>query len=129
MTTVADLLAWLEDFAPSRLAESWDNVGLLFGDPKAEIQKVMTCLTVTSRLADEAIAEGAQAIVSHHPVLFKPTKTLRADRPETAFLWKLARAGVAHDTCCCIFPPARTRSCCACLARPRVRRRACLCGF
>ena len=95
MTTVADLLAWLENFAPSRLAESWDNVGLLFGDPSAEVTRVMTCLTVTPRSADEAIAEGAQAIVSHHPVLFKATKSLRADRPETAYLWRLARAGVA----------------------------------
>jgi len=95
MTTVADLLAWLEDFSPSRLAESWDNVGLLFGDPSTEVQRVMTCLTVTPRSADEAIAEGAQAIVSHHPVLFKATKSLRADRSETAYLWRLARAGVA----------------------------------
>ncbi len=95
MTTVADLHAWLESFAPSRLAESWDNVGLLFGDPAAEIARVMTCLTVTPRSADEAISEGVQAIVSHHPVLFKPTKSLRADRPETSFLWRLARAGVA----------------------------------
>ncbi len=95
MTTVADLLAWLEGFAPSRLAESWDNVGLLFGDPAVEVTRVMTCLTVTPRSADEAIAEGAQAIVSHHPVLFKATKSLRADRPETAHLWRLARAGVA----------------------------------
>lgn len=95
MTTVADLLAWLEDFAPSRLAEAWDNIGLLFGDPSSEVSRVMTCLTVTPRSADEAIAEGAQAIVSHHPVLFKATKSLRADRPETAHLWRLARAGVA----------------------------------
>ena len=81
MTTVADLHAWLEDFAPSRLAESWDNVGLLFGDPASEVSRVMTCLTVTPRSADEAISEGAGAIVSHHPVLFKATKSLRADRP------------------------------------------------
>ncbi len=95
MTTVADLLAWLEGFAPSRLAESWDNVGLLFGDPTSEISRVMTCLTVSPRSASEAIAEGAGAIVSHHPVLFKPIKSLRADRPESGFLWHLARAGVA----------------------------------
>ena len=95
MSTVADLLAWLEDFAPSRLAESWDNVGLLFGDPSSQVTRVMTCLTVTPRSADEAIAEGAHAIVSHHPILFKGTKSLRADRPETAHLWRLARAGVA----------------------------------
>ena len=95
MTTVADLLAWLEDFAPTRLAEPWDNVGLLFGDPSAEVSRVMTCLTVTPRSADEAIDRGAQAIVSHHPVLFKPIKSLRADRPETGPLWRLAGAGVA----------------------------------
>ena len=95
MTTVADLLAWLEKFAPSRLAESWDNVGLLLGDPSAEVSRVMTCLTVTPRSAAEAVAEGAQAIVSHHPIFFKATKTLRADRHESADAWRLARAGVA----------------------------------
>ena len=95
MTTVADLAAWMERFAPQRLAESWDNVGLLLGDPKDRVDRVMTCLTVTPATADEAIACGASAIVSHHPVLFKGTKMLRADRTETGFLWRLARAGVA----------------------------------
>ena len=95
MTTVADLVAWMERFAPRRLAESWDNVGLLMGDPAMPVGRAMTCLTVTATTADEAIEHGAAAIVSHHPILFKATKTLRADRTETGFLWRLARAGVA----------------------------------
>ncbi len=95
MTTVADLAAWLEGFAPRSLAESWDNVGLLWGDPASTIERVMTCLTVTPTTADEAIAERAGAIVSHHPVLFKPAKSIRADLPTTGDLWRLARAGVA----------------------------------
>jgi dinuclear metal center YbgI/SA1388 family protein len=95
MTTVADLAAWLEGFAPRALAEPWDNVGLLWGDPAATVERVMTCLTVTPATADEAIVAGAGAIVSHHPVLFKPVKAIRADRPETGFLWRLARAGTA----------------------------------
>jgi dinuclear metal center YbgI/SA1388 family protein len=95
MTTIADLDAWLERFAPTALAEPWDNVGLLIGDPEAPCRRVMTCLTVTPDSADEAVAERADMIVSHHPVLFKPTKTLRADHPETAHLWRLARAGAA----------------------------------
>ncbi len=95
MTTVADLASWLESFAPSRLAESWDNVGLLWGDPASPVSRVMTCLTVTPTTAAEAIDERAELIVSHHPVLFKGTKSLRADRPETGYLWDLARAGVA----------------------------------
>src|SRR5438445_637788 len=82
-------------FAPLRLAESWDNVGLLWGDPAAQVARVMTCLTVTPEVADEAIAEGAGLIVSHHPVLFRPVQKITASGRETAFLWALARAGVA----------------------------------
>jgi dinuclear metal center YbgI/SA1388 family protein len=95
MTTVGDVVRHLEAFAPSRLAESWDNVGLLWGDPTAPISAVMTCLTVTPSSAAEAIAEGAGLIVSHHPVLFRATKQVRADGPEGKMLWSLARAGVA----------------------------------
>ncbi len=95
MTTVSDVTRWLEDFAPARLAESWDNVGLLWGDPDTEITRVMTCLTVTPTTAAEAIGEKAALIVSHHPVLFRGVKRIRADLPETGFLWKLARAGIA----------------------------------
>ena len=95
MTIVADVARWLDEFAPQRLAESWDNVGLLWGDPGAEATRVMTCLSVTPRTALEAIHERAELIVSHHPVLFKAVQRVRADRPETGMLWNLARAGVA----------------------------------
>lgn len=95
MTTVADLAAWLETFAPSRLAESWDNVGLLWGDPAAKIERVMTCLTVTPESAAESVEEKAGAIVAHHPILFRPVKSVRADTTEGGMLWSLARAGVA----------------------------------
>ncbi len=94
-TCVADVVAWLEEFAPSALAENWDNVGLLWGDPSATIDRVLTCLTVTPASATEAIRESAGLIVSHHPILFRETKKIRADLPETAHLWKLARAGIA----------------------------------
>jgi dinuclear metal center YbgI/SA1388 family protein len=77
------------------LAEPWDNVGLLWGDPEAEASRVMTCLTVTRTTAAEAVAECADLIVSHHPILFREAKRIRADLPATAPLWTLARAGVA----------------------------------
>jgi dinuclear metal center YbgI/SA1388 family protein len=95
MTTVADVVRWLEAFAPTHLAEGWDNVGLLWGDPGAEVSRMMTCLTVTNRTAMEAVHERADLIVSHHPVLFRAVKRVRADLPETGMLWSLARAGVA----------------------------------
>jgi len=93
--TVAELVQWLEDFAPSRLAEPWDNVGLLWGDPAASVGRLMTCLTVTRITAAEAVAEQADLIVSHHPVLFRAVQRIRADLPVTAPLWILARAGIA----------------------------------
>lgn len=92
-TTVADLAQWMEEFAPLRLAEDWDNVGLLLGDPGATVEKVMTCLTVTPESASEAIGEGAGLIVSHHPVWFKPVQRLVKSGAD-GFLWDLARAGV-----------------------------------
>lgn len=95
MTTVADITGWLEQFAPTCLAEPWDNVGLLWGDPSAEAARVMTCLTVTPASAVEAIRERAELIVSHHPVLFREVKKIRADLPDTGYLWNLARAGVS----------------------------------
>jgi dinuclear metal center YbgI/SA1388 family protein len=95
VTTVADVARWLDQFAPTRLAEGWDNVGLLWGDPGAAVTRVMTCLTVTNRTAMEAVHERAELIVSHHPVLFKAVRRVRADLPETGMLWSLARAGVA----------------------------------
>ena len=95
MTTVGDVTGWLERFAPAGLAEPWDNVGLIWGDPSAPAGRVMTCLTVTPTTAGEAIEARAELIVSHHPVLFREVKKIRADWPDTGYLWKLARAGIS----------------------------------
>jgi dinuclear metal center YbgI/SA1388 family protein len=93
--TVAEVVRWLEEFAPSPLAEPWDNVGLLMGDPDEEVERVMTCLTVTRSTAAEAVSEQAGLIVSHHPILFRGAKRIRPDQLDTAPVWMLARAGIA----------------------------------
>ncbi len=95
MITVADVVRGLDELAPFVLAEPWDNVGLLWGDPSAPVTRAMTCLTVCSRTAAEAIRERAQLIISHHPVLFREVKQVRSDSPENGFLWSLARFGVS----------------------------------
>jgi dinuclear metal center YbgI/SA1388 family protein len=95
MTTVANVTAFLGRLAPLDLAAEWDNVGLLLGDGTAEVQRVLTCLTVTPESAAEAIRTGAQLIVSHHPILFKPIRRLSGATPEGRMLLALARAGVA----------------------------------
>lgn len=95
MITVAAILDHLERFAPKQFAASWDNVGLLLGDRAAPVTKIMTCLTVTPESAAEAVAEQAQLIVSHHPILFRPVARLTADTPDGRLLLSLIRAGVA----------------------------------
>lgn len=93
-STLSDLLVLLESWYPRGLAESWDNVGLLLGDPAQPVQRIMTCLTLTAPVADEAMAKKADLIVTHHPIFFKPVKRLTA-RGSDGFLYHLARAGVA----------------------------------
>lgn len=93
--TLNELITILDELAPSRLAEDWDNVGLLLGDPCAKVRSVMTCLTLTPEVAAEAVARQADVIVSHHPILFRSVKSIRADRPGTDVVWTLARAGIA----------------------------------
>src|SRR5438093_4499667 len=95
MHTVADLVAVLESIAPLSLAAEWDNVGLLLGDSAAPVERVMTCLTVTPDSVAEAIESRVQLIVSHHPVLFRPTKKLTAMTPEGRMLLNLVQAGIA----------------------------------
>src|SRR5262249_32005837 len=77
------------------LAEPWDNVGLLLGDTTAEVRKIMTCLTVTTASAAEAVAENVNLIVSHHPILFKPTQKITAATAEGRMLLSLLNSGVA----------------------------------
>ena len=95
MISLHQLIDFLREFAPPDLAESWDNVGLLIGDPANEISSVLTCLTLTPNVAEEAIARQAQLIVTHHPVLFRPVKQLTTATSEGRMLLSLIRADVA----------------------------------
>ena len=95
MQTVANIVDHLAQFAPPALAADWDNVGLLLGERGAEVRRVLTCLTVTPEVAEEAVETRAQLIVTHHPVLFRAVKRLTGDTAEGRMLFALIRAGVA----------------------------------
>jgi dinuclear metal center YbgI/SA1388 family protein len=93
--TVRSVVDWLDRFAPPATAASWDNVGLLLGDPASPCGRVLTCLTLTADVAAEAIRDRADLIVSHHPLPFKPTAKLVATNGDGRVLWPLAKAGIA----------------------------------
>ena len=67
--------------APRRLAEDWDNPGLLIGDPSVEVKKIFVCLDVLDENISQAIELDAQLIVAHHPLIFHAIKNLRFDLP------------------------------------------------
>ncbi len=76
MPTIGDVAAVLEQFAPTALAEDWDNVGLLVGDPAWPARRVITCLTLTPGSVAEAVKSEADLIVAHHPLPFEPLRTI-----------------------------------------------------
>lgn len=95
MHKIEAVVTFLEQFAPPALAEDWDNVGLLVGDRSRNVERVMTCLTVTPDSAAEAVQQGADLIVTHHPLPFQPVKRLTADTTVGRMLLDLIAAGVA----------------------------------
>lgn len=95
MQTISTVTAFLEEFAPPRLAAEWDNVGLLVGDGRKSVERIMTCLTLTPESVAEAIAQRAQLVVTHHPFPFKPLRRITAETREGRLLLDLIGAGVA----------------------------------
>lgn len=92
LDTVCGELARL---APLRLAEDWDNVGLLVGDRGRSIGRIMTCLTITPNVVEEAISQAADLIVTHHPLPFKPLSRITTDTITGSMLLKLIANQVA----------------------------------
>lgn len=76
MTTVKDIFNHLNNLADVKLAEKWDNVGLMLGSNDNEVSRVLVCLDVTTNVVEEAIANNVNLIVSHHPLIFKPLKNI-----------------------------------------------------
>ena len=95
MADAGMILDALFEQMPKELAEGYDNVGLLAGSRKNTVTTVLCALDLNSRVVDEAIAAGAELIVTHHPILFRGRKNLCEDDPEGAMLVKLVRAGIA----------------------------------
>lgn len=76
MTRLRKIVLGLEDRAPRRLAEDWDNTGLQIGDIDSDINKVLLALDVTKEVVEEAVAKDCQLIIAHHPLIFKPLARL-----------------------------------------------------
>lgn len=75
----SDVLKQLYELAPASLAESWDNVGLLVGRPEKEIRRIYIAVDATDDVIEHAEAFGADLLLTHHPMIFKPMKKITGD--------------------------------------------------
>ncbi|MHB9026846.1 MAG: Nif3-like dinuclear metal center hexameric protein [Armatimonadota bacterium] len=91
--TISDIQRELERLAPPALAESWDNVGLLVGDPRREVSTVLVALDATAGALEQAAARDAELLVVHHPLIFTGLKRLVEDGGIAGLVNRLIREG------------------------------------
>ena len=91
-----DIIAKLEELSPVSFAADWDNPGLMVGRPDKDVQRVYIALDATDAAIAKAIEYDCEMIITHHPMIFRPIKSVTGDDFVGRRILKLAR----HDVCC-----------------------------
>ena len=89
-----EIAAVLESFAPLETQEPWDNAGFSVGSPDAEVHAVLVGFDCTPDLVREAVARGADMIVTHHPLIFGGPKHIDPGEPVGEAVWEAVRHGI-----------------------------------
>ena len=95
MPTLAEITAVFDAAYPPDTAQSWDAVGLVCGDPEAEVGRVMFAVDPVDAVLDEALEWGADLLVTHHPLLLKPVNAVAATSFKGRSVHRLIRGGCA----------------------------------
>lgn len=90
-TRIRQISTFLNQWAPPKVKMDYDNVGLLVGDPEATVTSVLTCLDVTDKVVDEAIDNGAELIVAHHPLIFSKIGSINPTNEQGRIIYKLIK--------------------------------------
>jgi len=93
--TIHKVVQFLESVAPPVYQESYDNSGLLVGDPIDEVSGVICCLDATERVVEEAIQKKCNLIIAHHPIVFKGIKRLNGSNYVERVLIRAIRHKIA----------------------------------
>ena len=96
MTTVADILNFVETLAPRELKMDWDNVGLNCGRRNAPVRKILVALDPFEHVCREAVQWDADLLVTHHPLIFRPLPMVTDDAAITRGLMELVRHDISH---------------------------------
>jgi dinuclear metal center YbgI/SA1388 family protein len=95
MSKVKEIVQFFNELAPFAYQESYDNSGLLVGDPEQEVTGVLVALDMTEEVIAEAIASGANVVVAHHPIIFKGLKRLTGATYVERTVMEAIRYGIA----------------------------------
>ena len=95
MTTVADILKFVENLAPRAMKMDWDNVGLLCGSKATPVTKVLVALDPFEAVCQEAADSGAEVIVTHHPIIFQAMKAITEDTSIGRSILTLCHHGIS----------------------------------
>ena len=95
MQTIGDLEELMDLIAPPRLAEDWDNVGLLVGERSHPLQRVLLTIDLREDVLAEAISRNVDAIIAYHPPIFKPLRRIDDSTPTGRVLLGAMSAGIA----------------------------------
>lgn len=95
MAAIGEIAAVMEAMAPKALAEDWDNVGTLV-DCGGDVTSILVALDITNEVVEEAEAKGCQLIISHHPVIFTPLRSVRHGEVVYRLIRKNISALCAH---------------------------------
>ena len=94
--TVRDVYDFIDKFAPFDTQDNFDNSGLLVGSMEAEVTKIAVCLDITKNTAEEAAMQGANLIVSHHPLIFHKLSAIEPGNPVNILIKNDINAICAH---------------------------------
>ncbi|MCS6862779.1 MAG: Nif3-like dinuclear metal center hexameric protein, partial [Abditibacteriales bacterium] len=82
--------------APPELAEDWDNVGLLVGNPNEVVERAMVALDPTREVVEEAMQQVCYLLITHHPAIFQPLRRVRTDDPTGRVIVELLQQRMHH---------------------------------
>ncbi|MDP3983708.1 MAG: Nif3-like dinuclear metal center hexameric protein [Acidimicrobiia bacterium] len=95
MPTVAEVVAWSRSAFPESLAEPWDSVGLVCGQPEAKVNSILVTVDVTEQVVELALARGCKLILAHHPLLFEPVNSIASTSSRGRILTRLIQSDIA----------------------------------
>jgi dinuclear metal center YbgI/SA1388 family protein len=93
MPTLGEITALLDEWYPPHQADDWDAVGLVCGDPAADVRRILLAVDPVTVVADEAIDSGAQLLITHHPLFLKGVHGVAATDPKGRVVHRLLAAG------------------------------------